>query len=83
MVFLGLAFGILLVGCAKPAEKPLCMSGDVQVDTACGKIRRLRRSRKETMKALSVRAPWWFAILKAEKDIENLATGRPTSVAVF
>ncbi len=35
MVFLGLAIGILLVGCAKPAEKPLCMSGDVQVDTAC------------------------------------------------
>ncbi len=26
---------------------------------------------RETMKALSVRAPWWFAILKAEKDIEN------------
>ena len=25
----------------------------------------------ETMKALSVRAPWWWAILHCGKDIEN------------
>ena len=32
------------------------------------------------MKALSVRAPWWWFILHGEKDIENRSTHFPRSV---